>query len=276
MQKTVVIDVVGLTPRLIGEHTPFLKEWSERNTQTAIKPIIPAVTCSAQATYLTGKMPSDHGIVGNGWYFKEEHEVKFWRQSNDLIQANKIWEEARATDPGFTVSKMFWWYNMYSSADFSVTPRPNYLSNGLKIPDVYSYPANLRDKLQEALGQFPLFNFWGPNTNIKSSKWIADATLLVDKWHDPTLTLVYLPHLDYNIQRHGLDHPSVASDLQEIDTVLKDLITYYEQKNARIIILSEYGITNVNQPIHLNRIFREKGWLGIRWEQSLGVVGRRS
>ena len=268
MKKTIVIDVVGLTPRLIGPHTPFLKEWSEKNTQAVIKPILPAVTCSAQSTYVTGKMPAEHGIVGNGWYFKDEHEIKFWRQSNQLVQAPKVWELAREKDPNFTVSKMFWWYNMYSSADFSVTPRPNYLSNGLKIPDVYSYPADLRDKLQEKLGPFPLFNFWGPNTNIKSSQWIADATLLVDQWQDPTLTLVYLPHLDYNIQRHGVDHSSVYKDLNEIDAVCQGLIEYYEKQGARIILLSEYGITNVSRPIHLNRIFRKKGWLGIRWEQT--------
>ncbi len=268
MQRTVAINVVGLTSRLIGPHTPFITQWASGGTLARIKPVLPAVTCAAQATYLTGKMPEDHGIVGNGWYFKEECEVKFWRQSNRLVQATKIWETARALDPSFTCANMFWWYNMYSSVDYSATPRPNYLVDGRKIPDIYTHPADLRDALQKELGTFPLFNFWGPNTNISSSRWIADAARITDQTYHPTLTLIYLPHLDYNLQRHGHDHPSIASDLEEIDGVVADLVRHYEKEGVHVVLLSEYGITDVKQPIHLNRAFRRKGWLGIRHEQS--------
>ncbi len=268
MQKTVVIDVVGLTPGLVGEHTPFLSKWSAEAKVSAIKPVLPAVTCTAQYTYLTGKWPSEHGIVANGWYFRDECEVKLWRQSNHLVQAPKIWEKAREIDPKFTCANMFWWYNMYSSVDYSVTPRPNYLADGRKIPDCYSYPADLRDKIQAELGTFPLFNFWGPNTSIKCSQWIADASIMTDKLYDPTLTLIYLPHLDYNFQRHGKDHPSTLKDLQEIDAVVKDLVEYYEKQGAQVIILSEYGITNVKNPIHINRVLRKRDFIAIRHEQT--------
>ena len=149
LQKTVVIDIVGLCSRLIGENTPFIQQRVSQGHLQAIKPAFPAVTTTAQYTYLTGKYPTDHGIVGNGWYFKEECEVKFWRQSNHLVQAPKIWEVMKAQDPSFTCANMFWWYNMYSSVDYSVTPRPQYAANGLKFPDVYSYPAGLRDELQQ-------------------------------------------------------------------------------------------------------------------------------
>ncbi|TDQ31017.1 putative AlkP superfamily pyrophosphatase or phosphodiesterase [Zeaxanthinibacter enoshimensis] len=272
MKKTVVIDVVGLTKRLIGEHTPAILNFLEKGGWAPVEPVVPAVTCSAQSTYLTGKWPSEHGIVGNGWYFKEELEVKFWRQSNRLVQAEKIWEKFKAEDPDFTCANMFWWYNMYSSVDYSVTPRPNYLADGRKIPDIYSYPAGLRDELQEELGTFPLFNFWGPKTSIKSSRWIADATMRVDEKYDPTLTLVYLPHLDYNLQRHGLDFDKIGEDLREIDAVVADLIHYYEQRDAEIIILSEYGITDVQRPVHINRILRSMDLLGIRVERGLELL----
>ncbi|MDN5200340.1 alkaline phosphatase family protein [Fulvivirgaceae bacterium BMA10] len=272
MQKTVVLNVVGLTSSLIGPHTPFLKKWSASQSQTPIKPVLPAVTCSAQSTYLTGKYPDTHGIVGNGWYFKDECEVKFWRQSNKLVEAQKVWDIAKQKDPTFTSANMFWWYNMYSTADFSVTPRPNYLADGRKIPDIYSNPAELRDKLQTELGVFPLFNFWGPNTSIKSSQWIADASKITDDLHDPTLTLIYLPHMDYNLQRHGTKHPSIAKDLREIDAVCGELITFYEKKGARVLVLSEYGITDVSCPIALNRVLREKGLIAIREERGLELL----
>ncbi|WP_150450809.1 alkaline phosphatase family protein [Arenibacter lacus] len=272
MKKTVVINVVGLTRGIIGEHTPFIKSFLEKGSWGTITPQLPAVTCSAQATYLTGKTPADHGIVANGWYFKEEHEIKFWRQSNTLIQADKIWDKMKKEDPNFTCANLFWWYNMYSNADFSATPRPNYLADGRKIPDFYSHPAELRDKLRAELGDFPLFHYWGPKTSIKSSQWIADAAIRTDEMHNPTLSLVYLPHLDYNMQRHGIDFSKIGKDLREIDAVVQQLVTYYESKSAHVILLSEYGITNVNNPVHLNRILRREGYINIRVERGLELL----
>ena len=200
MKKTVVIDVVALSSSIIGEHTPFLSDYIKRKHLSIIEPIFPALTTSAQSTYLTGKWPSETGIVGNGWYDRTDCEVKFWKQSNKLVSGEKIWETAKIEDPNFTCLNMFWWYNMYSSADYSVTPRPNYLADGRKIPDCCSHPASLRDVLQDKLGEFPLFQFWGPGANIKSTQWIADASMITDDLYNPTLSLIYLPHLDYCLQ----------------------------------------------------------------------------
>ena len=272
MNKTVVIDVVGLSTSVIGEHMPFLREYTERKNLIRIEPVLPAVTTSAQSTYLTGKWPSETGIVGNGWYDRTDCEVKFWKQSNKLVSGEKIWEIAKKEDPAFTCSTMFWWYNMYSSADYAVTPRPNYLADGRKMPDCYSHPASLRDVLQEKLGTFPLFQFWGPGANIKSTQWIADASMITDDLHDPTLTLIYLPHLDYCLQKFGPDFTKIHHELTEIDEVIKGLIAFYENKGAEIILLSEYGISPVNNPIHLNRLFREHGLLEIRVERGLELL----
>ncbi|MCS7018986.1 MAG: alkaline phosphatase family protein [Cytophagales bacterium] len=266
MKKTVVLNVVGLCSSLIGEHTPFLKQWIAHGRAIAIENMLPAVTCPVQATYLTGKHVSQHGIVANGWYDRTDCEVKFWKQSNKLVQAPKIWEQARQKDPHFTVCNLFWWYNMYSSVNYSVTPRPQYWADGTKVPDCYSQPADLRDKLQQQLGTFPLFDFWGPRTSIRSSQWIAQAAKLIEEWYQPTLTLIYLPHLDYNLQRYGTQHPIIAKDLAAIDAVCADLIQFYESRDAAVLLLSEYGITDVNHPIHLNRLFRQQGWLQVRRE----------
>lgn len=265
MKKTIVINVVGLTRKLVAE-MPFLKEWVSERQLNLIEPVLPAVTCSAQATYLTGKYPEDTGIVGNGWYFKEESEVKFWRQPNQLIQTEKIWETLKKEDPRFTCANFFWWYNMYSSVDYSITPRPMYPADGRKIPDIYTYPSNLRDDLQKELGPFPLFKFWGPATSIEASKWIAKASKKVDKEKDPTLSFIYIPHLDYNFQRLGPDHPDIGRDLKEVDKVCKDLIKYYEGRDTEIILLSEYGITAVEQPVYINRLLRKNGYIAYRNE----------
>jgi predicted AlkP superfamily pyrophosphatase or phosphodiesterase len=272
MKKTVVIDIVGLSSALIGEHTPFLKKYVSSKKLSTIEPMLPAVTTSVQSTYLTGKWPSEHGIVGNGWYDHAECEIKFWKQSNKLVLSDKIWDHARKIDPSFTCANQFWWYNMYSTADYSVTPRPNYLADGRKMPDCYTHPADLRDYLQSELGQFPLFQFWGPGANIKSTQWIADASLLTDKKYNPTLTLIYLPHLDYCLQKFGIDFTKISRELSEIDAVVQQLVTHYEEAGANVILLSEYGITNVSQPVHINRILRENNMLAIRKERGLELL----
>lgn len=271
MNQTVVINIVGLSSALLKHKDLFLTQWIEKKQLSKIKPVLPAVTCAAQSTYLTGKWPNEHGIVANGWYFKDECEVKLWRQSNHLVQAPKIWDMAKSKDSNFTCSNMFWWYNMYSNADFNVTPRPQYRADGQKKPDCYSKPAELRDRLQEKLGTFPLFNFWGPNTSIKSTKWIADASKLVHNWHEPTLQLIYLPHLDYVLQKHDKEE-IILKDLKEVDAVCQDLIAFYESKGVNIILLSEYGINPVQSPIHINRLLRQQDYLKIREENGLELL----
>src|SRR5688500_13101074 len=162
MRKTVVINAVGLTPGLLGEHTPRLKAFADAGAIANVGGVLPAVTTTVQSTYLTGAWPSEHGVVGNGWYFRDECEIKFWRQSNQLVQRPKSWDKAKRIDPSFTCANLFWWYAMYSGADYTVTPRPMYPSDGRKLPDVWTWPLEDRFELQRKLGQFPLFNFWGP------------------------------------------------------------------------------------------------------------------
>lgn len=266
MQQLALINIVGLSSSLLTNKDLFITKWIAERKLSLIKPVLPAVTCAAQSTYLTGQWPSEHGIVANGWYFREECEVKLWRQSNHLVEAPKIWDLAKERDPAFTCSNMFWWYNMYSNADFNVTPRPQYRADGQKIPDCYSYPPELRDRLQAELGQFPLFSFWGPNTSIKSTDWIAKATMLVHDWHEPTLQLVYLPHMDYVLQKRPAGSAEIEKDLRELDNVLKTLIQFYEKKGVEPLLISEYGVNPVDKPFPINRVLREKGYIKVRVE----------
>jgi predicted AlkP superfamily pyrophosphatase or phosphodiesterase len=267
MHPLIVLNVVGLTPALIGPHTPSLARLAAPGGIRPLQTVLPAVTCSAQATFLTGLPPSGHGAVGNGWLFRDLMEVWFWRQSNRLLSGERLWDAAKARDPAFTCANLFWWYAMGSGTDFTVTPRPIYKADGRKIPDCYSAPSEIRDELTAQLGPFPLFRFWGPATTIQSSQWIADAARHVMHTRDPTLTLVYLPHLDYGLQRHGPDHPSIATDLAEIDRVAGELIGDARARGRRVVVLSEYGIVPVNRPVHINRALREAGLLAVRVEQ---------
>ncbi len=274
MQDTLVILVVGLSPSLVGEHTPNLKRLADQGGLRPLTTVLPAVTCTAQSTLVTGLPPSGHGAVANGWYFRDLSEVWLWRQSNRLVGGEKIWEAGKARNPDFTCAKMFWWYNMYSTADWSATPRPMYPADGRKIPDHYAHPSELRDELNAGLGMFPLFKFWGPLADISSSQWIADATRHVMDTRKPTLTLCYLPHLDYNLQRLGPDlaHPRLIKDLQEIDAVCGELIEPAERDGKRIVVVSEYGITPVTDAVHINRALREAGLIEVRVEMGREIL----
>jgi predicted AlkP superfamily pyrophosphatase or phosphodiesterase len=271
MTRTAVLNVVGLTAPLVGR-MPKLKAFAAKAHVRSINPAFPAVTCTAQSTYLTGLPPAEHGIVGNGWYDRDLAEVQFWKQSNHLVRGRKLWEELRETNAAFTCAKLFWWYNMYSTADFSITPRPMYPADGRKFFDVYTAPFDLRFEIKKDLGEFPFRNFWGPAAGIASSRWIAESAKWIEERHRPNLNLIYLPHLDYNLQKLGPNHNEIATDLEQLDLLLDDLIKFLKERDVQIAILSEYGITEVDRPIHLNRIFREQGWLAIKDELGLEMI----
>ena len=271
MPRTVVLNVVGLTPRLLGR-MPSLAAWAAGARTATIEPAFPAVTSTAQSNYLTGRHPAVHGIVANGWYAREDCEIRFWKQANPLVQASKIWHALRERDRSITVANLFWWFNMYAAVDYAVTPRPMYPADGRKIPDVYTSPPALRDDLQRELGVFPLFEFWGPRASIRSSQWIADAAKIVEARFAPTLTLVYLPHLDYTLQRAGVTSPEIDGDLRAIDALTIDLIRHYERLGARVLVLSEYGLCDVRHPVHINRILRREGLVAVREELGREVL----
>jgi predicted AlkP superfamily pyrophosphatase or phosphodiesterase len=267
MRNLIVLCVPGLLLEHLGSHTPELTALARAGGARPVRTVFPAVTCTVQSTLLTGLLPAKHGAVANGWYFRELGEIYFWRQSSRLIAGERVWEAARARDPAFTCANLFWWYAMHGTADVSVTPRPMYLADGRKIPDIWAFPPGLRESLTDRLGPFPLFDFWGPVTSIASSRWIAQCALVVRLAHQPTLTLVYLPHLDYDLQRKGPHDPAIAVALQDIDSVCGTLIADAQRDGAAVIVLSEYGIGEVDTPIHINRALRRGGWLAVRHEQ---------
>ncbi len=268
--RVAVLNIVGLSKSLLGANAPGMTAFAEKHGLQTYKPAFPALTTTAQSSIITGTPPEKHGIVANGWYDRESAEVRFWKQSNHIVHGEKIWDKLRrdlkATHPNFTCAKLFWWYNMYSSADFTITPRPLYPADGSKHFDIHTQPMGMRDEIKADLGPFPFPAFWGPAAGIASSEWIAASAKWVEEKHQPTLSLVYLPHLDYCLQKDGPSASNIPNEVRAIDRVVTDLISFYESRNIRVLLLSEYGISPVDQPIHLNRLFRDKGWLSIKNE----------
>jgi predicted AlkP superfamily pyrophosphatase or phosphodiesterase len=276
MQPVLVIDVVGLTSRHLGPDTPHLASLAARAPMSTV---LPAVTCSAQATMLTGLPPSGHGAVGNGWFARDTGEVALWRQSNALVAGEKLYETVKRRAPDARTAKIFWWWNLGADVDLSITPRPFYPADGRKIPATYSWPTRYGEALAAELGPFPFFDFWGPKSGLPSSRWIADAAIWTLSRERPALTLVYLPHLDYDFQRHGPDDPRSKHAVVEIDAIVGDLLRAAQLGGVRTVVVSEYGIDAVARAVHVNRVLREAGLLIARATPAgdvLDVFGSRA
>jgi len=263
-----VLDVVGLTPRLLA-HMPRLRALGDAGFTSRLDTAFPAVTCTVQSTLLTGQPATGHGIVGNGWYFRELGEVLLWRQHNALVGGDKLWDAARRSHPGYRVANICWWYAMGADVDLTVTPRPIYYSDGRKEPDCYTHPPQLHDELTAKLGTFPLFTYWGPTASITSSRWIVDAARHIVATHAPDLTLVYVPHLDYDLQRYGPDDPRAAAAAAEVDRVLAPLLDDAAARSITVVALSEYGITNVTKAVDVNRVLRRAGLLHVHTQDGM-------
>ncbi len=251
-RNVLLLNVVGLTPRLL-KHAPRL---SALGAPAPLMPPLPAVTSTCEATILTGTAPSEHGIVANGWYFRELNEVFFWRPSNRLIRGPRLWD---AVDGDAAV--LFWRHNMATTARVSVAERPAYPADGRKIPDVYTNPPELGRELQDKFGRFPLFHFWGPMSGIESTRWITDATIEVMQRFGPRLTLVYLPHLDYDLQRFGPDDPRIPKQVRAVDHEAGRILD--AAQDHKILVVSEYGIDPVTGAVEINRALRRAGLLEV-------------
>ncbi len=263
-----ILNVVGLTPEMISQQTPNLLSLVKTSELRPLDGVLPAVTLSAQASILTGKPVSEHGVVGNGWLFRDTMEPRLWQQSRNLCSGEFFYEKAQKA--GLSVAKLFWWFNQGCSADYSVTPKPYYSCDGNKAFGIHGTPEGFTDKLEAELGKFPFHAFWGPEAGVKSSEWIARATEYTLKNQRPDLTMAYIPHLDYDLQRFGAtrtgsvtgDH--LATNLTQLDNLLAPLLTTAQELECKIIILSEYGITNVNRPVFINKILNQNGFLQTR------------
>jgi predicted AlkP superfamily pyrophosphatase or phosphodiesterase len=267
MQPLILINAVGLTRRLLA-FAPRLKRLAETGWVRSVEEVIPAVTCSAQASILTGKLPQEHGIVGNGWLFRDTREVRFWQQSHALIEAETIDQAlARATanrGRPARVAKLFWWFNQGSAAEISVTPKPHYGADGNKVFGIAGTPDGLCERLEQSLGKFPFHTFWGPKAGLPCTEWIARCAAEVCRNDHPDLTLVYLPHLDYDPQRFGPSGCDMARLTRELDSACGVILDAAAADGARVWVASEYGHTDVTQPILLNRALREAGLLKVR------------
>jgi predicted AlkP superfamily pyrophosphatase or phosphodiesterase len=266
-EPVVLINAVGMTRSLLA-YAPRLQALARDGWVRSLEEVVPAVTCSAQSSILTGVKPQGHGIVGNGWLYRETREIRFWQQSNALLQAEPIYVTAKriASERGrtFRAAKLYWWFNQGADVAISVTPKPYYGADGNKVFGITGTPDGLCERLEAVEGRFPFHTFWGPNAGRPCTDWIARASAQVLRSERPELTLVYLPHLDYDPQRFGPSGCDMPRLVRELDDSCAPLLDTARSVGARVWVVSEYGHVDVNRPVYLNRVLREAGLLAVR------------
>lgn len=264
-----VFSIPGLRPKDIqASTTPMLFEWANRGAMAGLEPSFPCVTSPVQACMFTGLPPNKHGVIANGFYYRERDDVEFWVGRNDKFVGEQIWNALKKRFPDYTSAVWHAQNIKDASADFIVTPEPIHEPDGKTKLWCYSKPEGTYQRLLDSLGHFPLQHYWGPLSNIDSTRWILRAAHRLFEWHQPNLNWIYLPHLDYAAQKFGPDSPQAQNSVAELDRAIADFVRLMEGaspgKDVAYLAVGEYALTPVNSAIHPNRILREAGLLRVK------------
>lgn len=231
-----------------------------------LEPLTPGLTCSAQASFRTARQPAQHGMIANGLYHRSLRRPLFWEQAASQVEGPRIWEDFRRQ--GGKVGMMFWQQSLGEEVDLILSPRPIHKHSGGMIQHCYSKPGSLYPEICQDIGKsFNLMHYWGPLASHKSSDWIVAATCSVLRRKDlrPDLLFTYLPHLDYDTQRHGPAHPKAQAALEKTDAYLQELNDCAAAEGYRILVWGDYAMHAVGGPaIFPNRALRKAGLLGVQ------------
>lgn len=250
---------------------PRLAQLASGGEVASLTTSFPAVTWPAQANMLTGKTPSEHGVIGNGFYWRESREIEMWTAWNDKILAPQIWDLLHERSPSLTSAVWFPMLSKGAGADYICMPKPVHNPDGSESLWCYTKPVELYGDLRDTYGHFPLQHFWGPLANIKSTEWIAQSGEYAARTFKPRFFYLYLPHLDYAAQKLGPDSDAALQAVRDLDVVLGNMFDHYTEAlgNVTWLVASEYVITAVDHVTYPNRVLREAGLLAVREEEGL-------
>ncbi|PHS17673.1 MAG: alkaline phosphatase family protein [Blastopirellula sp.] len=262
----VLLSIPGLREQDL-EHMPNLSAVMQGGDCAPLVPSFPAVTWPVQTNLLTGQLPVDHGVVANGFYWRDRNEVEMWTAGNKVIEQPQIWDILKKHNPSLTSAAWFPMLSKECNADYVCMPKPVHNPDGSESLWCYTHPIEYYGELRDELDHFPLKHFWGPLANIKSSAWIADSAVMAAKKHQPNFFYIYITHLDYAAQKSGPDSEAALVAVKELDELLGRFFTgmkeAYQDKNVLYLAASEYTIVPVDHVVYPNRVLREAGLLAI-------------
>ncbi len=266
-EHVILLSIPGLRPQDLA-HMDQLRRLTESGDRASLVPSFPCVTCPVQANMTTGRLPSDHGVVANGFYWRQKRDVEMWTAWNDCILAPQIWDVLHEKRPGITSAVWFALHSKGCGADYVCTPAPIHNPDGSESLWCYTKPTELYESLLAEFDHFPLQHFWGPLANIHASAWIAESAVYTARRYRPNFFYIYLPHLDYAAQKTGPDSNLAQIALVQLDEVIGKLAARindaYSDSPPLWLVASEYTIVPVDHVLYPNRLLREAGLLAVR------------
>lgn len=262
-RHAVLLSIPGLRATDLSD-MPRLSALASDGKTVGLSASFPAVTCSVQANLTTGVLPDKHGVVANGFFYRDKGEVEMWTAWNEAVQAPQIWDRLHEADPQLTSAAWFPMLIKGAGADYICTPAPIHNPDGSESLWCYTKPTELYGELRDTFGHFPLMKFWGPLASIESTKWIVDSAVHAAKKYQPRFSYIYLPHLDYAAQKFGPDSPQAIQALTALDNLIGQLLDGYNAAgltDSLWLAASEYVITSVERVSYPNRLLRENGLL---------------
>ncbi|MFG0334880.1 MAG: alkaline phosphatase family protein [Maioricimonas sp. JB049] len=273
-QNVVLLSIPGLRPQDLPA-MPRLSALASTGTSTPLVPSFPCVTLPVQANVTTGVGPEKHGVVANGYFYRDKGEFEMWTAWNESVQAPQIWQTLREHDPELTSAVWFPMFAKGAQADYICTPAPIHNPDGSESLWCYTQPQMLYGELRDTLGHFPLMNFWGPMASIRATDWIADSAVVAAAKFKPRFSYIYLSHLDYAAQKTGPDSPEARAALSALDEAIGRIVDGYQNLGMDDILwlaASEYVITEVNSVGYPNRILREASLLTVTEDEQGGEI----
>lgn len=265
-EHVILLSIPGLRRQDLAA-MPRLSALVGQGDAADLVPSFPGVTCTVQANMTTGLMPNEHGVVANGFFFRESNRVEMWTSPNSCIQRPQLWDLMHEHDPKLTAAAWFPLHSIGAGADVICWPAPKHNPDGSESLWCYSKPESLYPELLEKFGHFPLQHFWGPFANIKSTEWIVSSAIFAAERFQPNLFYCYLSHLDYAAQKEGPDSPAAQRAVVELDEqigrLVEGFLAAYGGKHLLWLVASEYTITPVNHVSYPNRMLREAGLLNV-------------
>ncbi|MDE1830403.1 MAG: alkaline phosphatase family protein [Thaumarchaeota archaeon] len=270
----IIINLVGLEHKHLGSDlAPNISALAEKGESAKMEPVFPAVTCTVQASILSGKYPNEHGIIANGLYDRGSHSVSFWEQASSLVQRERVWDTMKRKTPSRAPSDiktavLFWQNTMFANSDVIVTPRPLHMGDGSMIQWCYSKPLGWYEETAKSLGEFSLATYWGPMASSKSSEWIGKAAEYTMENLRPNLMFVYIPHVDYSAQRFGKNSSQVRDDIKKADSIVGNIVDKASKleigDETEFLVMSEYSFDDVSGAVPINVKLRDAGLLQTR------------
>ncbi len=192
-----------------------------------------------------------------------------WTAPNDCIERPQIWDLLSHHGAGLTSAVWFPLHSKGCEADYVCTPAPIHNPDGSESLWCYTRPTDWYGTLRDALGHFPLMNYWGPMAGAKAGQWIADSAVLAARQWQPDFFYIYLPTLDYAAQRTGPDSAAAQQAVADLDAIVGRLAEGMADAcdvEPLWLVAGEYAITPVEHVCYPNRVLREAGLLAVREE----------